>query len=84
MQAESQIHLAGLTSQERKYHHVVLGLSPAAGDEVNISLAHSVATTPFDQIKANFLQQTAVSVRYRLQQIYLQRVCWATAVIQSC
>ncbi|KAG0416599.1 hypothetical protein HPB47_006284 [Ixodes persulcatus] len=36
LQAESQFHLSGVTSQEIKYHHVVSALSLAAADELFI------------------------------------------------
>ncbi|KAG0413831.1 hypothetical protein HPB47_009016 [Ixodes persulcatus] len=36
LQAESQFHLRGLTSQEIKYHHVISALSLAAADELFI------------------------------------------------
>lgn len=69
LQAESQFHLAGLTSQERKYHHVVSALSPAAADEVYDILAHPSTTAPYDQLKVALLQRTEASDRSRLQQL---------------
>ncbi|CAN7981259.1 unnamed protein product, partial [Ixodes pacificus] len=69
LQAESQFHLAGVTTQGRKYHHVVSALSPAAADEVYDVLANPAAATPYDQLKNALLQRTDVSERSRVQQL---------------
>ncbi|KAG0417370.1 hypothetical protein HPB47_005664, partial [Ixodes persulcatus] len=54
LQAESQFHRAGVTSQGRKYHHVVSALSPAATDKVYCNA---------------LLQRTEVSKRSCVQQL---------------
>ncbi|CAN7996958.1 unnamed protein product, partial [Ixodes hexagonus] len=69
LQAESQFHLAGVTTQGRKYHHVVSALSPAAADEVYDVLANPSPATPYGQLKTALLQRTEVSERSRLQQL---------------
>ncbi|XP_040357382.1 uncharacterized protein LOC121046801 [Ixodes scapularis] len=69
LQAESQFHLAGVTTQGRKYHHVVSAPSPAAADEVYDVLANPCPATPYDQLKNALLQGTEVSERSRVQQL---------------
>ncbi|XP_042142665.1 uncharacterized protein LOC121833438 [Ixodes scapularis] len=69
LQAESQFHLAGVTTQGRKYHHVVSALSPAAADEVYDVLANPSPATPYDQLKNALLQRTEISERSRVQQL---------------
>ncbi|CAN8017729.1 unnamed protein product, partial [Ixodes persulcatus] len=69
LQAESQFHLAGVTTQGRKYHHVVSALSPAAADEVYAVLTNPSPATPYDQLKNALLQRTEVSERSRVQQL---------------
>ncbi|XP_040357464.2 uncharacterized protein LOC121046842, partial [Ixodes scapularis] len=69
LQAESQFHLSGVTSQESKYHHVVSALSLAAADEVYDILAQPSATASYDQLKAALLQRTEASDRSRLQEL---------------
>ncbi|CAN7940953.1 unnamed protein product, partial [Ixodes pacificus] len=69
LQAESQFHLAGVTTQGRKYHHVVSALSSAAADEVYDVLANPSPATPYDQLKNALLQRTEVSERSRVQQL---------------
>ncbi|KAG0429322.1 hypothetical protein HPB47_023727 [Ixodes persulcatus] len=64
---ESQLHLSGLTSQESRYHHVVLALSLAAADEVYGILAQPSATASYDLLKAALLQRTEASDLFRLQ-----------------
>ncbi|CAN7950256.1 unnamed protein product, partial [Ixodes pacificus] len=68
LQVESQFHLAHITSQKRKYHHVVSALSPTAADEVYDVLSSPSATNPYDQLKAALLQRTEASERTRWQQ----------------
>ncbi|KAM7313109.1 uncharacterized protein ISCGN_003010 [Ixodes scapularis] len=69
LQAESQFHLAGVTTQGRKYHHVVSALSPAAADEVYDVLANPSPATQYDQLKNALLQRTEVSERSRVHQL---------------
>lgn len=69
LQAESQFHLAGITSQQRKYHYIVSALSPSAAEEVYDVLANPSATAPFEQLKSALLQRTAASERTRLKQL---------------
>ncbi|CAN7978966.1 unnamed protein product, partial [Ixodes persulcatus] len=69
LQVESQFHLAHITSQERKYHHVVSALSPTAADEVYDVLSSPSAMNPYDQLKAALLQRTEASERTRWQQL---------------
>ncbi|CAN7937126.1 unnamed protein product [Ixodes hexagonus] len=69
LQAESQFHLARITSQQRMYHHVVSVLSPTAADEVYDVLSNPSITNPYDQLKAALLQRTEASERTRWQQL---------------
>ncbi|XP_064485123.1 uncharacterized protein LOC135397445 [Ornithodoros turicata] len=69
LQAEAQFNLAGVSSQQTRYYHVISALTPAAAEEVYDILAAPSPTTPYDQLKKALLQRTTASDRSRIQQL---------------
>ncbi|XP_064475718.1 uncharacterized protein LOC135389614 [Ornithodoros turicata] len=69
IQAEAQLHLAGIAAQSTKFYHVISALSPSAAEEVYDVIASPPLDIPYDKLKAALLKRTTCSDRARLQQL---------------
>lgn len=65
---QSQFTLAGVTSQQRKYHYIASALSQSASDEVYDVMTNPSVTAPFDHLKCASLQRAAASEGPALKQ----------------
>ncbi|XP_077492083.1 uncharacterized protein LOC144102796 [Amblyomma americanum] len=68
-QVNSQFTIGRITTQARKFHHVVASLPPEIAAEVRDLLITPPASAPFDTLAARLLKRTAVSEHRRLQQL---------------
>ncbi|XP_064483066.1 uncharacterized protein LOC135395908 [Ornithodoros turicata] len=68
-QAETQIHLSGVTSQLTRFYHVISALSPTAADPVYDHMTTPPPENPHDQLKSALLKRTSSSDRDRLHQL---------------
>ncbi|XP_064470046.1 uncharacterized protein LOC135384790 [Ornithodoros turicata] len=67
VQAEAQFALAGITTETRKYYHVISVLPPDISLEVSDLLLHPSPTEPYTALKTALVERTMASERKRLQ-----------------
>ena len=69
-QVEAQFSTRGITSQRTKFDHIIVALAPEFAQEVRDLILTPPATTPFDTLKKQPIDRTAVSEQCRLQQLF--------------
>jgi hypothetical protein len=66
---EAQFSTRGITSQKKKFDHVIASLTPEYASEVRDIILHPPEARPYDRLREQLVPRTGTSTRRRLQQL---------------